>query len=125
VTRRQLSPSTASSDTSEEREEPVSPDSPTDRDLLLEILGRLRRIEKHFGILENTWEIGDRNGPPAPRGEQGPIEPLRRSKSKRVGKVPVPAPWTKVKPDKVTGSRARQVIGVLLIMRAWLPNASS
>ena len=95
VTRRQLSPSTASSDTSEEREEPVSPDSPTDRDLLLEILGRLRRIEKHFGILENTWEIGDRNGPPAPRGEQGPIEPLRRSKSKRVGKVPRPRPVDK------------------------------
>src|SRR5215213_3443876 len=60
-----------SSGPSEEREEPMS-ESPTDRDMLQQVLWRLGRIEKRLGIPE--WRIGDSNPPPR-SGPQGPIEP--------------------------------------------------
>jgi hypothetical protein len=51
-------------------------ESSTDRELLLEIVRRLRRIEEHLGIPEKTytWRIGDGNPPPGPR-KQGPVVP--------------------------------------------------
>ena len=77
---------------SEEREEPMS-ESPTDRELLLEMLWRLGRIEGHLGILGYRSRIGDPNRPPVPRGEQGPVAPaVERSESKRVGPRTEPPP---------------------------------
>jgi hypothetical protein len=49
-------------------------ESPTDRELLLEILWRLGRIEEHLGILGYRSDIGNPNRERSQR-EQGPIEP--------------------------------------------------
>ena len=88
--------------------------SPTDRELLLEILWRLGRIEEHLGILGYRSRIGDPNRPPVPRGEQGLVVPAKASDSEPVGPALSPLPswnpsWNKVaqvrvKPDKVGGS---------------------
>jgi hypothetical protein len=67
-------------------------DSPTDRELLLEILRRLRRIEEHLGILDYRSRIGDPNRPPVPRGEQGPVVPAKASDSEPFGPSTEPPP---------------------------------
>jgi hypothetical protein len=49
-------------------------ESPTDRELLQQILWRLERIEEHLGIPGYRSEIGVPNRSRGPH-EQGPIEP--------------------------------------------------
>ena len=69
-------------------------ESPTDRELLQQILKRLHRIEEHLGILHSGSRIGgtDPNGPLGPR-EQGPVLPANLpSESKPVGPRPEPLP---------------------------------
>jgi hypothetical protein len=66
-------------------------ESPTDRELLLEILWRLGRIEEHLGIL-GYRSIGDPNRPPVPRSEQGPVVAAKASDSEPVGHRTEPPP---------------------------------
>ena len=88
----EASPPTPTCGPSEEREEPMPSDSPTDRELLLEILWRLVRIEEHLGILGYRSRIGDPNRPPVPRGEQGPVVHAKASDSEPVGPRTEPPP---------------------------------
>jgi hypothetical protein len=67
-------------------------ESPTERELLLEVLWRLGRIEEHLGILGYRSPIGDPNRPPVPRGEQGPVVPAKASDSEPVGPRSEPPP---------------------------------
>ena len=57
----------------------MSSDSPTERELLLEILSRLRRIEESLGIAYKS-DIGNPNRSGGWR-EQGPIVPAKTSTS--------------------------------------------
>jgi hypothetical protein len=68
-------------------------ESPTDRELLLEILWRLGRIEDHLGILGYRSRIGDPNRPPVPRGEEGHVVPAKASDRGPVGSGIVPPPF--------------------------------
>jgi hypothetical protein len=101
-----LSPSTASSDTDEEREEQMSSDSPTVTELLLQILGRLGDIEERLSSLEDLVselspyggsDIGNRRNQSGTR-EQGPITGLGHGVSKRVGRTESPGLLTEDDP---------------------------
>jgi hypothetical protein len=60
----------------------------SDRELLQEILWRLRRIEEHLGIPEES-PIGDRKGPPVERHD-GPITGVEPSKKENHSARPLP-----------------------------------
>jgi hypothetical protein len=57
----------------------------TDRELLQEILWRLRRIEQNLGITYEGSQIGNRPRVPADNPTQGPVVPAKTSKSKPLG----------------------------------------